>query len=146
MCKVKGSKSKNGPGTDHQTSESMHLLETKFGKSPQGSYASYQLSTTKDKFKVYCNISSIPRVDPSYTHTEPIINFPRFSLKPPAEQFVIPGRISEAEKTLLERLQVDEEKKSIIFKVQHGDKRIVKSTELPIGHQPKKVEMERNNL
>ena len=37
-------------------SESTQLLETKFGKSPQGSYASYQLSTTEDNFKVYCNI------------------------------------------------------------------------------------------
>lgn len=61
-------------------------------------------------FKVYYNITSIPRVDPSYTHAEPIITFPRFPLKPPAEQIVIPGQIYEAEKTLLERLQVDEEK------------------------------------
>jgi len=41
--------------------ESSQLLETKFGKSPQGSYASYQLSTTEDSFKVYCNICDLPR-------------------------------------------------------------------------------------
>jgi len=53
-------------------SESTQLLETKFGKSSQGSCASYQLSTTEDNFKVYCNISSVPRVDPSYTHNVPM--------------------------------------------------------------------------
>ena len=34
------------------TSESTPLVETKFGKSPQGSFGSYQLSTTEDNFKV----------------------------------------------------------------------------------------------
>ena len=38
------------------SSERSKLFETKFGKSPQGSYASYQLSTTEDNFKVHCNI------------------------------------------------------------------------------------------
>lgn len=40
-------------------SETTPFLETKFGKSPQGSYASYQLSMTEDNFKVYCDITSV---------------------------------------------------------------------------------------
>ena len=41
-------------------SETTPLLKTKFGKSPQGSYCSYQLSVTEDNFKVFCDISSVP--------------------------------------------------------------------------------------
>ena len=49
-------------------SESTQLLETKFGKSPEGSYASYQLSTTEDNFKVYFNISSVARPHSQYSN------------------------------------------------------------------------------
>ena len=62
------------------SSESTQLLETKFGKSPQGGYASYQLSTTADNFREYCNILSVPKVGPGHTYNEPIIVFPRFPL------------------------------------------------------------------
>ncbi|XP_066021691.1 uncharacterized protein [Pocillopora verrucosa] len=91
-------------------SESTQLLETKFGKSPQGSYASYQLSTTEDNFKVYCNISSVPRVDPGHTHNIPINAYPRFPLNTATEEFVMPDEIAAVEKALLEKLCVDEEK------------------------------------
>ena len=91
-------------------SESTQLLETKFGKSPQGSYASYQLSTAEDNFKVYCNISSVPWVDPGHTHNIPINAYPRFPLKAATEEFVMPDEIAAVEKPLLEKLCVDEEK------------------------------------
>ena len=90
-------------------SESTQLLETKFDKSPQGSYASYQLSTAEDNFKVYCNISCIPRVDPGHTRV-PIISYPRFPLSRATEHFVIPDELAAVEKALLEKLSVDEEK------------------------------------
>ena len=62
------------------SSESTQLLETKFGKSPQGGYAGYQLSTTADNFREYCNILSVPKVGPDHTYNEPINVFPRFPL------------------------------------------------------------------
>lgn len=36
-------------------SESVNSVDTRFGKSPLGSYASYQLTFTESNFKVYCN-------------------------------------------------------------------------------------------
>jgi len=83
------------------TSESTPLVETKFGKSPQGSFGSYQLSTTEDNFKVYCDISSVPRRDPVCNQSERLTAFPRFPLKS-GEPFVLPAGITEAEKTLLD--------------------------------------------
>ena len=88
-------------------SESTPLLETKFGKSPQGSYASYQLSMSEDNFKVYCDITSVARVTIG-NHSDQIITYPRFPLKPPDEQFEMPTEISEAEKeTIIETIIVD---------------------------------------
>ena len=40
-------------------SDSIPLVENKFGKSPQGSYASYQLAVSQDNFKVFCDITSM---------------------------------------------------------------------------------------
>ena len=91
------------------TSENTPLVETKFGKSPQGSFGSYQLSITEDNFKVYCDISSLPRRDPVCNQSEQLTAFPRFPLKS-GEPFVSPTGITEAEKTLLDRLQVDVDK------------------------------------
>ena len=92
--------------------ESSQMLETKFGKSPPGSYASYQLSTTEDNFKVYCNISHVPtcRVDPGHTHNVSINSYPRFPLNTAAEEFAVLDELAAIEKALLEKLSVDEEK------------------------------------
>ena len=90
--------------------ESSQLLETKFGKSPQGSYASYQLYTTEDNFKVYCNISHVPRVDPGHTHNVSINSYQRFPLNTATEEFAVPDELAAIEKALLEKLSVDEEK------------------------------------
>ena len=37
------------------------MVQTKIGRSPQGSYAGYQLSLTEDNFKVCCDIDSVSR-------------------------------------------------------------------------------------
>ncbi|CAH3033658.1 unnamed protein product, partial [Pocillopora meandrina] len=59
--------------------DSIPLVETKFGRSPQGSYASYQLGVTEDNFKVFCDITSIRRANPA-NHGEHIVTYPRFPL------------------------------------------------------------------
>ena len=42
--------------------ENSDLKETKFGKSPYGSFASYQLQFTESNFKVFCELGSIPTI------------------------------------------------------------------------------------
>ncbi|KAJ7353860.1 hypothetical protein OS493_032136, partial [Desmophyllum pertusum] len=92
----------------------------KFGRSPQGSYASYQLSVTEDNFKVYCDITSVTRVNPG-NHSEQIITYlSRFPLKSSDEQFEMPTEISEAEKSLLDSLQVDADKLNDIERKTRG--------------------------
>lgn len=74
--------------------DSIPLVETKFGRSPQGSYASYQLAVTEDNFKVFCDITSIPRANPA-NHGEHIVTYPRFPLSSQSnEQFEIPADLS----------------------------------------------------
>ena len=91
-------------------SDSIPLVETKFGKSTQGSYASYQLAVTEDNFKVFCDITSVPRGN-SANHSEHVVTYPRFPLSSQSnEQFEMPADLSEAEKSLLNSLQVDEDK------------------------------------
>jgi len=91
-------------------SDSIPLVETKFSKSTQGSYASYQLAVTKDNFKVFCDITSVPRGN-SANHSEHVVTYPRFPLSSQSnEQFEMPADLSEAEKSLLNSLQVDEDK------------------------------------
>ncbi|KAK2568077.1 hypothetical protein P5673_008003 [Acropora cervicornis] len=77
-------------------SDSIPLVETKFGKSTEGSYASYQLAVTQDNFKVFCDITSVPRGN-SANHIS-------------HEEFEKPANLSEAEKSLFNSLQVDEDK------------------------------------
>jgi hypothetical protein len=51
------------------STSSTQYVETQFGKSPQGSFASYQLSFTEDNFKVYLDIHSVQRKDYNFTST-----------------------------------------------------------------------------
>ena len=37
------------------------MVQTKIGRSPQGSYAGYHLSLTEDNFKVCCDVDSVSR-------------------------------------------------------------------------------------
>ena len=54
------------------------LTETKFGNSPVGSYASYQLSFTESNFDVSINIDAVPRNMP---RNQQIEQFPSFPLR-----------------------------------------------------------------
>ena len=91
-------------------SDSIPLVQTKFGKSPQGSYASYQLAVSEDNFKVFCDITSVPRGNPA-NHSEHIVTYPRFSPSSQSnEQFEVPADLSKVEKSLLNSLQVDDDK------------------------------------
>ena len=90
--------------------DSIPSVETKFGKSPQGSYASYQLAVSEDNFKVFCDVTSVPRGNPA-NHSDHIETYPRFPLSSQSnEQFEMPADLSEAEKSLLNSLKVDEDK------------------------------------
>lgn len=61
--------------------ESTTLVPTKFGKSPQGSFAIYQLSMNEDNFKVFCDISSVNRSDSgNHVNDSQLTAFPRFPL------------------------------------------------------------------
>ena len=77
-------------------SDSIPLVENKFGKSPQGSYASYQLAVSEDNFKVFCDITSVPRGNPA-NHSEHIVTFPLSSQSD--EQFEVPADLSKVEKS-----------------------------------------------
>lgn len=91
-------------------SDFIPLVETKFGKITQGSYASYQLAVTEDHFKVFCDITSVPRGN-SANSSEHVVTYPRFPLSSQSdEQSEMPAELSEAEKSLLNSLQVDEDK------------------------------------
>lgn len=90
--------------------ESTSMLKTKFGKSPQGSFASYQLSVTEDNFKVFCDTTSVTRLDPDNLNDLQITVFPRFPVDQSNKQFEISADISGDEKSLLEKLLVDDDK------------------------------------
>ena len=87
----------------NRSADELQVRETKFGKSPMGSFASYQLAITEDNFKVSCNLAAVP----STQHSELLTAYPRFPLSPPKEQFNMPSEIWEAEKDLLLSLIVD---------------------------------------
>ena len=61
--------------------ESTTIVLTKFGKSPQGSFAIYQLSMNEDNFKVFCDISSVNRSDSdNHVNDSQLTAFPKFPL------------------------------------------------------------------
>ena len=99
-------------------SESTPLQATKFGKSPPGSYCSYQLSVTEDNFKVYCDITAVNRSDPN--NDLPTTVFPRFPLNTSNKQFEIPAEVSGDEKSLLEKITVDDDKVNEIERKTRG--------------------------
>ena len=89
-----------------------NYIETKFGKSPRGSFASYQLSFTEDNFKVFLDINSIQRQDSNFNM--PLLVYPRFPINEPEGTFVIPPGLNQQEIELLNSLQVDADKVSLI--------------------------------
>lgn len=68
--------------------ESNHYILTKFGESPKGSYASYQLSITEHNFEVFCSSGSVPRSTMiSTTQEKPI--YPPFPISDMHTQYYI---------------------------------------------------------
>ena len=84
--------------------EQTELVETKFGKSPKGSFASYQLSFTESNSKVLCDVDSVQR---NLSNTKNEFTYPKFPLQHtdkyeiPAERLCAPGKL------LLEHLSAD---------------------------------------
>ena len=91
------------PGADN-------YRETKFGKSPIGSYASYQLQFTESNFTVYCNIDAIPRLDCNLRRDVPVTDiYPAFPLQQ-TNHFHKPANLEDKQEALLNHLIVDEVK------------------------------------
>ena len=82
------------------------LKETKFGKSPVGSFLSYQTALTESNFSAQVDLTSVARVN---RVAPDLAQYPRFPLTNEAEM-VIPRVLTEAEENLLCSLSVDEEK------------------------------------
>lgn len=91
-----------------------NLQETKFGKSPSGSHASYQLQFTESNFEVFCNIDSVPRADCN-DDKNAISAFPAFPLQH-SERYNKPDGLSRNQEVLLDHLNVDEAKLNNIEK------------------------------
>ena len=96
---------------------STSLQETKFGKSPSGSYASYQLQFSESNFQVFCNIDSVPRADCNDGNDDQnaISAFPAFPLRH-FEQYKKPDGLNRNQEALLDHLIVDEAKLNNIEK------------------------------
>lgn len=83
--------------------ETSVMIQTKMGRSPQGSLASYQLSLTEDNFKVYCDLASISR----RKKTDEILldSFQRLPLRS-TDNFQPPDDITTEEQLLLQNKTV----------------------------------------
>jgi len=83
--------------------ETSFMIQTKMGRSPQGSFASYQLSLTEHNFTVYCDIASISRRE----QTDEILldSFPRLPLRT-TDNFQPPTDVSAEEQLLLQNITV----------------------------------------
>ena len=84
--------------------------DTKFGKSPIGSYLGYQTSFTESNFCAEADLTAVPRINVPLQNVD---NYPRFPLSEEAEM-VLPRALTDAEKSLIEHLTVDEDKIHVI--------------------------------
>ena len=80
--------------------------DTKFEKSPVGSYLGYQISFTESNFCAESDLTAVPRKNVPLQNVD---NNPRFPLSEEAEM-VLPRALTDAEKSLIEHLTVDEDK------------------------------------
>lgn len=81
-------------------------VDTKFGKCQVGSALSYQAGFTESNFKVSASIECVPRLLVANDFNELV--FPRFPLVNLNSNMQIPSDISDDERLLIDRLQVDE--------------------------------------
>ena len=80
------------------------FVQTKFGESQTGSFCSYQLTHTEANFSATIDIASIPRLNNSLPTK---LTYPRFPLSA-MDTFDIPDNLDNAEKVLIQTLEVDE--------------------------------------
>ena len=80
------------------------FVQTKFGESQTGSFCSYQLTHTEANFSATIDIASIPRLNNSPPSE---LTYPRFPLSA-MDTFDIPDNLDDAEKALIQTLEVDE--------------------------------------
>ena len=90
-------------------------VETLYGKSPRGSYASYQLSLTESNFNVFCDINSVSR---KTLHDKENIDTTLYPIFPITDipDFKCPNSCSQSEKKFIEQLCVTEGKLNDIEK------------------------------
>ena len=87
----------------------LSCVETKFGKSPVGSFCSYQLTHTEANFMAFVDISSVQR-ESNISLTE--FSYPRFPLRPTTD-YVLPDNLDVSDEALINSLVVDEMVNSI---------------------------------
>ena len=80
--------------------------DTRFGKCQVGSYLFYQVAATESNFKVTACIDCIPRLQAANNQA---LNYPRFPLRD-IEEMLLPDNLTEAEKRVIDTLQLDEDK------------------------------------
>lgn len=81
------------------------MSDTKFGKSPVGSFLSYQTSFTESNFSAQANLALVQRVNDVALD---LPHYPRFPMT--NEDMTTPQELSDSEKNLLSTLNMDEDK------------------------------------
>lgn len=83
------------------------MVDTKYGKSPVGSFSSYQLSHTESNFDVYINVEpAVQRIETD-TNNPQINQFPHFPLQNQGESEE--RNLGDDKKEFVNRLKLDED-------------------------------------
>ena len=89
---------------------SAEMTNTKFGKTPVGSFLSYQTSLTESNFSAEADLNAVPR---NSVRAQNIMAYPRFPLCN-EDAMVILRQLSNEEEALISHLTVDEDKVNAI--------------------------------
>lgn len=92
-------------GLANVSSNHDNLVDTKYGKSPVGSFSSYQLSHTESNFDVYINVEPAAQRIDTDTNNPQINQFPRFPLQNQGESEE--RNLSDDKKEFVNRLKLD---------------------------------------
>ena len=90
-------------------------VETLYGKSPRGSFGSYQLSLTESNFKVFFDIKSVSRKPVQNKQTIVITVYPNFPITDRPD-FKCPNSCIQSERKFMEQLCVTKDKLNDIEK------------------------------
>ena len=93
-----------------EVNSSAELTNTKFGKTPVGSFLSYQTSFTESNFSAEADLNAMPR---NNVLAQNIATYPRFPLMN-EDPMVTPRELSNEEEALLLHLTVDEDRGNAI--------------------------------